>query len=95
MTEKTGPVLQDHKRKNKRLIPPLLAVMGDKHSPYSWARQLVPELIWIGMLQQGMGIKNITKRISILDGKMQWNDTKLSQGMNVTILIPLVNLTLK
>lgn len=49
----------------------------------------------IEKVKQGMGIKNITKRISILDGKMQWNDAKLSQGMNVTILIPLVNLTLK
>lgn len=56
MADTKKPVLADHQRKNKRLIPPLLAAMGDKHSPYSWARQLVPELLWIAMLQQGMGL---------------------------------------
>lgn len=49
----------------------------------------------IEKIKHGMGIKNITKRIGILDGKLLWNDARLNKGMNVTILIPTVNITLK
>lgn len=50
-------VLTDHKRKKKKLIPPLLAAMGDIYSPFSWARELVPELLWIALLQQELGLE--------------------------------------
>ena len=48
-------VLEDHLRKKRRLIPPVLAKLGFSFSPYSWATQIVPELFWIGCLIQKLG----------------------------------------
>lgn len=48
-------VLEDHTRKKRRLIPPMRAALGDKFSPFSWAREIVPELIWITLLVNGLG----------------------------------------
>lgn len=50
-------VLADHKRDRKKLIPPILAFMGDNHSPYSWAKQIVPEVLWIALLHRSLGLK--------------------------------------
>jgi hypothetical protein len=44
MPKKT--ILREHKRVKKRLVPPLLYALGDNYSPYSWARQLAPQVIW-------------------------------------------------
>jgi signal transduction histidine kinase len=46
-------------------------------------------------IKHGMGIQNITKRISILGGKMTWNDPRVSSGMNLTALIPIQNIVYK
>lgn len=54
-------VLPDHARKGKRLVPPMLSIMGDKHSPYSWTRQLVPEAIWIWLLLDHLGLNKGVK----------------------------------
>ncbi len=51
------PILADHKRDRKKLIPPLLAMMGENFSPYSWARQIVPEVLWIALLHQSLGLR--------------------------------------
>lgn len=50
-------ILTDHKRDRKKLIPPILAFMGENYSPYSWARQIVPEVLWIALLHQSLGLK--------------------------------------
>ena len=54
---KRKPVLQDHKKKKRRLIPPLLAALGENHSTYSWAVEMVPEFIWISLLIDSLGAK--------------------------------------
>lgn len=51
-------VLGDHVRKKKKLQPPIRAMMGDNYQPYSWAHQVVPEILWIAMLHQGMGMRS-------------------------------------
>src|SRR4051812_34853363 len=48
-------VLGDHKRLRRKLVPPLLSAFGDKSSPYSWARELAPELLWISLLLETHG----------------------------------------
>jgi len=48
-------VLEDHIRKKRRLIPPVLAAMGDNYSPYSWSLQIVPELFWMTLLVNDLG----------------------------------------
>jgi hypothetical protein len=50
-------VLEDHKRKKRRLLPPLLAEMGYRYAPYSWAWQLVPELFWLILLNERLGLR--------------------------------------
>ncbi|GHF05157.1 hypothetical protein GCM10016455_28040 [Aliiroseovarius zhejiangensis] len=44
-----SPVLKDHTRKKSKLIPPLLAAMGEQYSPYSWATDAVPEVFWLAV----------------------------------------------
>lgn len=56
-TDKRKPVLDDHKRKGKKLLPPILASIGDTYSPYSFIREIVPELIWISLLIQEFGFR--------------------------------------
>ena len=43
-------VLSDHQRVRRKLVPPLLAAMGEHYSPYSWAQELAPEMLWIALL---------------------------------------------
>ncbi len=56
MSDNRKPVLADHKRRNKVLTPPLLAAMGDLHMPYSWSKEIAPQLLWIAILQDVMGL---------------------------------------
>ena len=43
----------------------------------------------------GLGIKNISKRIDLLSGKINWKNSKITNGMNATILIPITNLSIQ
>jgi hypothetical protein len=42
--------LQDHQRKGKRLEPPFIANFGDTLQLVEWARDLLPEYLWIAAL---------------------------------------------
>ena len=50
-------VLSDHVKKRNRLLPPILASMGDKHQPFSWTREIAPEAIWIALLVDKYGLR--------------------------------------
>lgn len=50
-------VLSDHVQKRKKLVPPLLAVMGEGHKPFSWTQELMPDLIWLAFLHECLGMK--------------------------------------
>ena len=42
------PVLLDHQRIGKRLIPPLMKEIN--YQEISWGKQLIPELIWLALI---------------------------------------------
>jgi hypothetical protein len=48
--ETRKPVLQDHVAVKRKLVPPFVHKLGGRMSPYSWARQLVPEALWIALV---------------------------------------------
>ncbi len=52
---------KDHARKGRRLIPPFLHGLGERYKPYSWARQIVPEVFWIGLLIDFYGLASAVK----------------------------------
>jgi hypothetical protein len=60
-SETRQQVLKDHVRKGKRLIPPFRHSLGKRYQPYSWARQLVPEVFWIGLLIDTSGLASAVK----------------------------------
>jgi hypothetical protein len=47
-------VLLDHKKDGKKLIPPYIAALGQPNF-ISWYDKIIPEVIWIGLLQQKFG----------------------------------------
>jgi len=52
-TTRRKPVLLDHQRIGKRLIPPLM--QGIKYQEISWGKQFIPELIWLGLINDRYG----------------------------------------
>ena len=48
-------VLDNHVKRKRRLITPMIAAMGDNFSPFSWALEIVPELFWISLLIENLG----------------------------------------
>ena len=61
MTKKK--VLQDHKRQGKTFIPPFTHTLGPLHE-VSWIKTMIPELLWIALIQDYYhyheGVKLIT-----------------------------------
>jgi hypothetical protein len=48
---KPRPVLSDHKRQGKQLIPPFVAKIGMPQFS-SWIDKVIPEVIWIALLHR-------------------------------------------
>lgn len=59
-------VLKDHSRRNGRLVPPFLSNLRAGHLPYSWARQMAPELLWLVILSRDLGMRRSVEVSSIL-----------------------------
>ena len=59
-------VLQDHKRQGRRLITPLNASLGGRLADVSWVKSILPELLWIGLLQEDQGINQGEEIIAIV-----------------------------
>lgn len=58
--QKRKGVLSDHKRVGKKLMPPLLHRLSSEFHETPWVRRMVPELIWLALLQEAdlrLGIK--------------------------------------
>ena len=51
------PILNDHKRQGRRLVPPLLASLGERYLPYSWLTDLVPEAVWLALMIEKHGFR--------------------------------------
>ena len=52
-TTRRKPVLPDHQRIGKRLIPPLMQEIN--YQEISWGKQLIPELIWLALINNRYG----------------------------------------
>jgi hypothetical protein len=50
MIEKKKKILSDHKQRGKILVPPFIDSMGTLQE-ISWVRTILPELLWIALLQ--------------------------------------------
>jgi hypothetical protein len=49
-------VLQDHKRRGKTFIPPFTHMLGPLHE-ISWVKTMLPELLWIALIQDYHGYR--------------------------------------
>lgn len=62
---KSEHVLQDHTRKGKCFIPPLIDKLGPMH-PVHWIDDLLPEFLWIGLLIKQYDLKESIDLCSVL-----------------------------
>lgn len=53
LSARRRPVLPDHQRIGKRLIPPLMQEIN--YQEISWGKQLIPELIWLALINNRYG----------------------------------------
>ncbi len=63
--KKSDQVLQDHARKGKRFIPPLIDKLGPMQHVH-WIDELLPEFLWIGLLIKRYGLKEGIELCSLL-----------------------------
>lgn len=57
MGEDDSGVLNDHKRDGKEFQPPMVAELGERLSSIKWRYNVIPEVIWIGLLIENLGAK--------------------------------------
>jgi len=48
-------ILQDHKRQRKIFIPPFKHILGGQFQETSWIKTMLPELLWIALIQDYYG----------------------------------------
>jgi len=60
---KKKKILEDHKQVKKKLIPPLLQHSIPLHK-FNYTEEILPEIIWIGLIHQSIGYKQGNKLIS-------------------------------
>lgn len=61
----TKKILQDHKRRGKTFIPPFTHMLGPLHE-ISWVRTMLPELLWIALIQNYHGLHEGVEIITTL-----------------------------
>jgi hypothetical protein len=55
---KKKPVLQGHKRKGSRYIPPMLQLPGEGITEISYVDQILPQGLWMGLINEQLGYRN-------------------------------------
>jgi hypothetical protein len=56
-------ILSDHKHEGKKLIPPFIHMLGPFHE-VSWVKVMLPEFIWISLIQNRYGTREGVKIIT-------------------------------
>lgn len=78
---KKEPILQDHKRQGKKLLPPFNYMLTPGLTDLSWVDIIMPELIWISLLNDSYGyaegarlVAQVGKKSSQItnDNKKNW-----------------------
>lgn len=64
MTKKK--ILHDHKRIGKTFIPPFTRMLGPLLHEISWVRTMLPEFLWIALIQNNYGLHDGVKIITAL-----------------------------
>ena len=59
------PVLADHKRMGRKLVPPFTHLIGPLRE-VSWRRQQVPEVLWIALVHRRFGDKRAVELLTTL-----------------------------
>ena len=54
---KRQKILQDHKRKGKTFVPPLMHSIGP-FKETNWLKTMIPELLWIALIQDSYGCRD-------------------------------------
>ena len=55
--KKLKRVLDDHKQQGKVFTPPMITALSDKLNFTKWSNDLLPNLVWIGLLIDELGEK--------------------------------------
>ncbi len=67
--QKTKEVLSDHKRIGKKFIPPLMQLNLNETN---WIQDMIPELLWIGLLNKKHGLK-VGTELAVDIAKCWWD----------------------
>lgn len=59
-------VLQDHRRQGKNFVPPFTHILGPLLREISWAKTMLPELLWIALIQDYYGHREGVELITSL-----------------------------
>lgn len=77
-------ILQDHVKKGKVLVPPFVAVLGPWND-VSWHYEILPEVIWIGLLHKMYGEQEGTNLALDLAQSLVTEGTRASVGFDSEI----------
>jgi hypothetical protein len=72
---KRKPVLSDHKRVKSRLVTPFNDTFGPMHE-VSWVNMMIPELLWIALVQQAWGPRRGVEIITAFTRDVRASDPK-------------------
>lgn len=76
--KKKSPVLADHRQVGKKFIPPFVAQLGPI-GEVRWVNDLVPELLWVGLLNDEHGLKtgaDLTLRLAKAAVRVRASETR-------------------
>lgn len=73
--KKKNQILEGHKKVGKKFIPPMMQFPGFRE--VNWVNDIIPELIWIAILQKKLGYRNANEAMAELHKKfIEVCDTK-------------------
>lgn len=70
---KHAPILGDHKRKKSKLVTPFNDALGPMRE-VSWANTMIPELLWIALVQNAWGLRRGVEIITAFSRDLRASD---------------------
>lgn len=75
-------VLGDHQWNRSTLIPPFVDSLGDSLEMVNWAKEQLPDFVWIGLIYEELGGRRTTEIITELAERAQ----DIQEGQNFVLL---------
>ena len=69
------PILSDHKREGRVLVPPIVAAIGEP-SDVRWIHALIPELLWIALLAAEGDVRSALRLVRALVSAARASDAE-------------------